>query len=168
MRMKTWLIAGLALVFVQPAQAQLMPHNEAGVTFGHVHLTVADPKVHYQMWVEQFGGVVSIIGIEGSLTVDHTESRGKAHGCAASVAAQTLRAITIVIGEIEIQLRIFFNQYETIGPYDAVVDRSQFCARKSAEKPQNCPASDPPPVPGINVDFGLYIGHISDGCYGHW
>ena len=33
-----------------------------GVTFGHVHLSVADPKVHHQMWVEQFGGVVSTKG----------------------------------------------------------------------------------------------------------
>jgi hypothetical protein len=57
---------------------------------------------------------------------------------------------------------------EPIGPDDAVIDRAQFCARQRAEKPQNCPASDPPPVPGINVDFGLYLGQISDGCHGHW
>ncbi|HSX60128.1 MAG TPA: hypothetical protein VLF18_08020 [Tahibacter sp.] len=57
---------------------------------------------------------------------------------------------------------------EPISPDDAVIDRSQFCARQRAEKPQNCPASDPPPVPGVNVDFSLYMGQISDGCYGHW
>jgi catechol 2,3-dioxygenase-like lactoylglutathione lyase family enzyme len=62
MRLKPWVIAGLALAFAQPAQAQLAPHNDAGVTFGHVHLSVADPKVHHQLWVEQFGGVVSTKG----------------------------------------------------------------------------------------------------------
>ena len=43
--MKSLLIAS-ALLIAQPAFAQLAPFNEAGVTFGHVHLTVADPKVH--------------------------------------------------------------------------------------------------------------------------
>ena len=62
MTMKPWLIAGFVLVIAQPALAQLAPFNEAGVTFGHVHLSVADPKVHHQMWVEQFGGVVSTKG----------------------------------------------------------------------------------------------------------
>jgi hypothetical protein len=62
MTMKPWLIAGLALAFAQPAFAQLAPHNASGVTFGHVHLTVVDPKVHHQMWVDQFGGVVSTKG----------------------------------------------------------------------------------------------------------
>ena len=59
--MKSLLIAS-ALLIAHPAYAQLAPHNEAGVTFGHVHLSVADPKVHHQMWVEQFGGVVSTKG----------------------------------------------------------------------------------------------------------
>ena len=59
--MRSLLIAS-ALLIAQPAFAQLAPHNEAGVTFGHVHLTVVDPKVHHQMWVEQFGGVVSTKG----------------------------------------------------------------------------------------------------------
>ena len=56
--MKSLLIAS-ALLIAHPAYAQLAPFNEAGVTFGHVHLSVADPKVHHQLWVEQFGGVVS-------------------------------------------------------------------------------------------------------------
>ena len=51
------LLIAFALSIAHPAYAQLAPHNEAGVTFGHVHLSVADPKVHHQMWVEQFGGV---------------------------------------------------------------------------------------------------------------
>ena len=60
--MKSWLIAGLALACAQPVYAQLAPHNASGVTFGHVHLSVADPKVHHQMWVDQFGGVVATKG----------------------------------------------------------------------------------------------------------
>ena len=59
--MRPFLIA-FALLVAHPAYAQLAPHNEMGVTFGHVHLSVADPKVHHQMWVEQFGGVVSTKG----------------------------------------------------------------------------------------------------------
>src|SRR5688500_7011257 len=62
MTMKPWVIAGLALALAQPVYAQLAPHNASGVTFGHVHLTVVDPKVHHQMWVDQFGGVVSTKG----------------------------------------------------------------------------------------------------------
>ena len=62
MTLKPWLIATLAVAFAQPAYAQLAPHNDAGVTFGHVHLSVADPKVHHQLWVEQFGGVVATKG----------------------------------------------------------------------------------------------------------
>jgi catechol 2,3-dioxygenase-like lactoylglutathione lyase family enzyme len=59
--MKSLLILS-ALLVAQPAFAQLAPHNEAGVTFGHVHLTVADPAVHHKMWVDQFGGVISTKG----------------------------------------------------------------------------------------------------------
>jgi catechol 2,3-dioxygenase-like lactoylglutathione lyase family enzyme len=57
----TVLIA-VAVLIASPAYAQLAPHNELGVTFGHVHLSVADPKVHHQLWTEQFGGVVSTKG----------------------------------------------------------------------------------------------------------
>ena len=45
-------VIGLA----QPAQAQLAPSNAAGITFGHVHLSVKDAEVQKKMWVEQFPG----------------------------------------------------------------------------------------------------------------
>jgi len=48
----------LALSIVAPASAQLAPPNDAGLTFGHVHLNVRDVEVHKKLWVEQFGGVV--------------------------------------------------------------------------------------------------------------
>ncbi len=41
-----------------PAQAQLAPPNEAGVTFGHVHLNVADLELHKKLWVEHFDGIL--------------------------------------------------------------------------------------------------------------
>jgi extradiol dioxygenase family protein len=53
------LIAALALLVAPPADAQLAPPNAAGVTFGHVHLSVPDPEVHRKLWVEQFGGVIA-------------------------------------------------------------------------------------------------------------
>ena len=56
------LMIAFALLVAHPVYAQLAPPNEMGVTFGHVHLSVADPKVHHQMWTEQFGGVVSTKG----------------------------------------------------------------------------------------------------------
>ena len=41
-----------------PAQAQLATPNGNGITYGHVHLNVADIEVHKKLWVEWFGGEV--------------------------------------------------------------------------------------------------------------
>lgn len=41
-----------------PAQAQLAPPNEIGITYGHVHVTVKDLELHKKLWVEHFGGTV--------------------------------------------------------------------------------------------------------------
>jgi catechol 2,3-dioxygenase-like lactoylglutathione lyase family enzyme len=60
------LIATLALVMAPPAEAQLAPPNAAGVTYGHVHLSVPDPDVHRKLWADQFGAV---IGGKGTLIV---------------------------------------------------------------------------------------------------
>jgi catechol 2,3-dioxygenase-like lactoylglutathione lyase family enzyme len=48
----------LALALAAPVHAQLAPPNAAGITYGHVHLNVADIELHKQLWVEQFGGSV--------------------------------------------------------------------------------------------------------------
>ena len=48
----------LALV-VSPAYAQLAVPNDAGLTYGHVHLNVTDMELHKRLWVEHFGGVVT-------------------------------------------------------------------------------------------------------------
>ncbi len=41
-----------------PATAQLAVPNEAGLTYGHVHLNVSDIELHKRLWVEHFGGEV--------------------------------------------------------------------------------------------------------------
>ena len=56
--MRLLLIAALVFLLASPAYAQLAPPNQAGLTYGHVHLNVQDIEVHKQLWVEQFGGVV--------------------------------------------------------------------------------------------------------------
>lgn len=46
---------GAAFLFwASPAAAQLAPANEAGVTFSHVHLAVADVDLHKQLWTDVF------------------------------------------------------------------------------------------------------------------
>lgn len=51
------LLAGfLTLSFAIPGQAQLAAPNAAGMTYGHVHLNVADPVMHRALWIEHFGG----------------------------------------------------------------------------------------------------------------
>ncbi len=53
------LLTAVALgLLVLPAYAQLAVPNEAGLTYGHVHLNVTDMDLHKQLWVEHFGGVV--------------------------------------------------------------------------------------------------------------
>lgn len=40
-----------------PAEAQLAPRNPAGVTLGHIQLTVKDLDVQRRFWTERMGGV---------------------------------------------------------------------------------------------------------------
>lgn len=74
--MRRLICVGLsALLPAAPGGAQLAPPNEAGVTFGHVHLNVADIEVHKRLWVEHFDGEVVVKGplttvkVPGSLIV---------------------------------------------------------------------------------------------------
>ena len=48
----------VCVLLAAPATAQLAVPNEAGLTFGHVHLNVSDIELHKRLWVEHFGGVV--------------------------------------------------------------------------------------------------------------
>ncbi len=61
-RSEVLLTGAMALLFALPAQAQLAKPNEAGVSFAHVHLNVADIEVHKKLWVEHFDGVVVVKG----------------------------------------------------------------------------------------------------------
>ncbi len=56
--MKTITSLFLFCLLISPAYAQLAVPNEAGLTYGHVHLNVTDIELHKQLWVEHFGGVV--------------------------------------------------------------------------------------------------------------
>lgn len=49
-------VLALALTFPVQGTAQLAPSNDAGLTFGHVHLNVSDLDLHRELWVEHFDG----------------------------------------------------------------------------------------------------------------
>lgn len=57
MRLLLTVVALMSLV--SPAYAQLAVPNDAGLTYGHVHLNVTDVELHKRLWVEHFGGVVT-------------------------------------------------------------------------------------------------------------
>ena len=57
--MRLLLTAVALLSLVSPAYAQLAVPNDAGLTYGHVHLNVTDVELHKQLWVDHFGGVVT-------------------------------------------------------------------------------------------------------------
>jgi catechol 2,3-dioxygenase-like lactoylglutathione lyase family enzyme len=57
--MRLLLTAVAVLSLVSPAYAQLAVPNEAGLTYGHVHLNVSDVELHKRLWVDHFGGVVT-------------------------------------------------------------------------------------------------------------
>jgi len=55
----------LALATPRTGESQLAPPNEAGITWGHIHLNVEDMALHQRIWVDHFGGTVVV---KGSLT----------------------------------------------------------------------------------------------------
>lgn len=61
------ILTALALLVLSlgNAHAQLAVPNEAGLTYGHVHLNVSDIELHKTLWVKHFGGTVVQ---KGSLT----------------------------------------------------------------------------------------------------
>jgi catechol 2,3-dioxygenase-like lactoylglutathione lyase family enzyme len=48
-----------ALLGEFPVFAQLAPPNDAGVSMGHIHLTVPDPDAQIKVWVDVLGATVS-------------------------------------------------------------------------------------------------------------
>lgn len=53
--MKSWIIGLAMLACACPIQAQFAPPNDQGVSFGHMHLVVADIELHKRLWPELFG-----------------------------------------------------------------------------------------------------------------
>jgi catechol 2,3-dioxygenase-like lactoylglutathione lyase family enzyme len=56
MRFGRFLLAALAAG--APLLAELIPPNDAGVTVGHIHLTVKDVEAQTRFWVDMIGGTV--------------------------------------------------------------------------------------------------------------
>ena len=54
--MRYYLTGFITLLFTYPAHAQLAEPNEAGVTFGHIHLNVSDIELHAKLWTKLFDG----------------------------------------------------------------------------------------------------------------
>jgi predicted enzyme related to lactoylglutathione lyase len=52
------LITALLFWLAAPVHAQLSPPNAAGVTYGHMHLTVTEIEVHKKLFVDVFGGTL--------------------------------------------------------------------------------------------------------------
>jgi catechol-2,3-dioxygenase len=55
--MKVLSALALTVLLATPAHAQLSPFNAAGITYGHVHLNVADIPQATKIFVEHVGGV---------------------------------------------------------------------------------------------------------------
>jgi catechol 2,3-dioxygenase-like lactoylglutathione lyase family enzyme len=52
----------LLLASAAPMFAQLAPANDAGVSMGHIHLTVPDPDAQMKVWVDVLGATTSKAG----------------------------------------------------------------------------------------------------------
>jgi catechol 2,3-dioxygenase-like lactoylglutathione lyase family enzyme len=56
MRWRT--VVALFLIWAAPLRAQLPAPNVAGVSAGHMHMTVTDPNAHKKIWVDVLGAQV--------------------------------------------------------------------------------------------------------------
>lgn len=65
-------LAVAALLNGLPAVAQLAPPNDAGVTWGHIHLNVTDVERHRQIWVEHFGGARVDLDLVSTIRLPNT------------------------------------------------------------------------------------------------
>lgn len=61
-----FVLTSLALAAALPAAAQLPPPNEAGVSTGHIHLTVPDREKHFEIW-QRLGGKAATSGAGGRI-----------------------------------------------------------------------------------------------------
>ncbi len=71
--MKAYPLLLPALFLAAPADAQPAPYDDAGMRYGHVHLSVADVEVHEEPSVEQLGcelvelGPLAVVESPGTL-----------------------------------------------------------------------------------------------------
>ena len=59
MRWLNLLAVSIATVFAPLSFGQLAPPNDAGVSMGHIHLTVADPDAQMKVWTDVLGATVT-------------------------------------------------------------------------------------------------------------
>src|SRR5580704_16069733 len=63
MRWLCLLAASAASTFAPLLFAQLAPPNDAGVSMGHIHLTVPDPDAQRKVWVDVLGATETKDGL---------------------------------------------------------------------------------------------------------
>jgi catechol 2,3-dioxygenase-like lactoylglutathione lyase family enzyme len=64
-------LAAIVLLAV-PADAQLAPANDMGVTWGHIHLNVTDVDEHTRIWTRHFGGRVVDFDLVRTISLPNT------------------------------------------------------------------------------------------------
>lgn len=57
-----WLCLSAATMLAQLSFAQLAPPNDAGVSIGHIHLTVPNPDAQIKVWTDVLGATASKAG----------------------------------------------------------------------------------------------------------
>lgn len=57
-----YLLISIVLCLSTPANAQLATPNDAGLSFGHVHLNVPDIEEHISLWIDHFNGERITVG----------------------------------------------------------------------------------------------------------
>ncbi|HEX4138036.1 MAG TPA: VOC family protein [Bryobacteraceae bacterium] len=60
--MRTFVVASFLAVSVTGVYAQLLPQNDAGVSFGHIHFVVSDPDATKKAWTNVFGATPAKAG----------------------------------------------------------------------------------------------------------
>jgi predicted enzyme related to lactoylglutathione lyase len=73
MRTLDWKLVAAFVVAAGVAGAQLAPPNEAGVTFGHLHIRTRNTGEHMKFWRDLLGGKTSMLGKMNKITLPGIE-----------------------------------------------------------------------------------------------
>jgi catechol 2,3-dioxygenase-like lactoylglutathione lyase family enzyme len=86
---RTLVVASFMLALPTSAETQLVTANSRGVTYGHIHLNVADAALNTRIWVDHFGGLAAETGPPAAVWIPGTlmmfaerESSGGSEGSA--------------------------------------------------------------------------------------